>query len=118
MYMNVTQTASKPAPRFALAIPLQYRVQGQLSWHDGRMENISRSGVLFRGQHPVQPDTPVEVRFALPTKLNNEPATEVICSGRIVRTVQASGTTSLPGFAARILGYRFVRGLDEIDERG
>ena len=36
------------APRYTLQIPLRYRQAGDPSWREGRSENISRSGVLFR----------------------------------------------------------------------
>ncbi len=105
-------TPRERAPRFALQLPLRYRAQDELRWHEGKIENISRSGVLFRGEHPIEPDTPVEVSFFMPATVPNESPAEVICLGLIVRTVQTSSTATLSAFAASILEYRFIRGLD------
>ena len=45
---SVTTTPTR-APRFSLRLPIRYRTVGEPAWHDGTTENISRSGVLFRG---------------------------------------------------------------------
>lgn len=113
---NTIPNESGRAPRYAIQMPLRYRVRGQLNWHEGRMENISRSGVLFRGAHTIEPNAAVEMSFLLPANVPNEPAAEVICSGRIVRAVPPSGSVSQPAFAARIWDYRFVRSQDVIKQ--
>lgn len=97
-------------PRFALQLPMRYRMHGEPSWHEGKMENISRSGLLFLGQDPIEPNALVEVSFVLPA-IADETAAEVICSGRIARTIPPSGAANLSGFAAAISDYRFIRGL-------
>jgi hypothetical protein len=97
------------ARRFALHLSLRYRSIGAVQWHDGRIENISRSGVLFWTDHPLESDTPLELSFVLP--LSDNPP-EVICRGRIVRTVPPQGHRASSGLAATISIYRFVRGTD------
>ena len=42
------------------------RFDGEAGWHDGTTENISRSGVLFRGAGILRVDTPIEMRLVLP----------------------------------------------------
>ena len=93
------------ARRFALHLPVRYRCLGEARWQDGRMENISRSGVLFWTDHPAAVDSAVEIRFVLPV---GPVAPGVLCRGRIVRTVPA-GPERLPGVAATISAYRFLR---------
>jgi hypothetical protein len=97
-------------------MPLRYRERGQFNWYEGRTENISRSGLLFLGQHSIDPNTPVEMRFSLPVKVPNDPTAEIICFGHIVRTVAPSNGQSLPGLAARISDYRVVRVQDVAGE--
>ncbi len=41
------------AQRFVLELGLQYRASGQTEWHEGRTENISHTGVLFRAERPL-----------------------------------------------------------------
>ncbi len=89
---------------------IRYRGAGEVNWQQGRVENISRSGVLFRAEHLLEPKTPVEMKFALPVEISHEAAAEVICSGIIVRTVLPAGTHTLPALAAGILDYVFLRG--------
>ena len=96
------------ARRFALSFSLRYRSVGAGQWREGRIENISRSGVLFRTDHPLEVDTRLEMRFMLPL-IDAAPA--VVCRGRIVRAVLPNGHLA-PGLAATISAYRFIRGKD------
>ena len=89
-------------------MPLRYRLMGEILWHDGRIENISRSGVLFRAEHPLVPNTAVEMSFVWPVESSSEPSAEVTCHGHIVRTVLAKATES-PALAATISDYCFSR---------
>jgi hypothetical protein len=95
------------ARRFALHLPLRYRLLGAAEWRQGRMENISRSGVLFWTDQLLDVDTPLEMSFVLPL-IHTHP--EVLCRGRIVRTVLPEGEQRPSGLAATISVYRFVRG--------
>ncbi len=94
------------ATRFDVPVPLRYRSVGTSPWSEGRIENISRSGVLFRADEPLPVDTPVEMTFALPV---GPDARDVLCRGRVVRTVPATGLAGTAGVAATIAVYRFRR---------
>lgn len=94
------------ARRFALHLSLRYRSIGAAQWCEGRIENISRSGVLFSTDQPLAVDTPLEMRFVLPL-IDAPPG--VVCRGRIVRSVLPNGHQAAPGLAATISAYRFVR---------
>ena len=106
---NGTGYTRRRAARFVIQIPLRYRTSGETNWHEGRIENISRSGVLFRAEHHLEPKTPVEMSFVLPVEIGGEVGAEVICGGYIVRTVETLTPDNLPGLAAAILDYRFLR---------
>ena len=109
--MNPTLSESGRAARFRLQMPLRYRVSGESDWHEGKTENISRSGVLFRAQHLIDIDASIEMSFVLPVRIPNEAAAEVVCSGQVVRTVPPSGAAPQPAIAAKIRDYRLIRGL-------
>jgi hypothetical protein len=98
---------SARARRFAFDLPLQYRALGEKRWHEGRTENISRSGVLFRTEDVLDLDTEVEMTFVLPA-IPAAPA--IVCRGRVVRTVLPGGDGRQPQLAATISRYRFLRG--------
>jgi hypothetical protein len=95
------------ARRFALHLSLRYRSIGAAQWREGRIENISRSGVLFWTDQPLEVDTRIEMSFVLPV-IDNPPG--VVCRGRIVRTVLPEGRQASSGLAATISAYRLVRG--------
>ena len=41
-------------------------LNGESKWWKGSTENISLSGVLFRGEEFAEPNTPLEISLALP----------------------------------------------------
>jgi hypothetical protein len=96
------------AVRFAIEAPIRYRAVGEPGWHSGQSANISRSGVLFRGDEAVWPETPVEMILRLPLMLLGEAGAEVVCLGEVVRTVVTAGRPVT--IAATITKSRFVRG--------
>ena len=97
------------ATRFNLRLPIRYRTVGEAGWHDGTTENISRSGVLFRGGGILRVDTPIEMRLVLPVGGQVQQLPELLCQGRIVRTVSDSQKDEQPALAAAITRYR-IRG--------
>jgi len=94
------------APRFALSLPVRYRRHGGDQWEDGSMRNISRSGLFFTTQQAPPVDARIELIFALPKIIRDEPAGMVRCRGEVVRSV---GTETQPAVAIRILNYQFMR---------
>ena len=105
---SAVNEASTRAPRLPLNLQLRYRSVGAARWHEGRVENISRSGVLFRATDLVDVDVQVEITVLLPVR----PSSAIVCRGRIVRTVLPGGSERRPGLAATISRYRFRRGKD------
>jgi hypothetical protein len=89
---------------------MKYRPVGQASWREGTTENISRSGVLFRAPELLDLDTPIEMRVALPIGASPDLFSEVICSGRIVRTLSGAGLEKRPALAAAITESRLQAG--------
>jgi hypothetical protein len=84
---------------------LRYRQAGQGDWKLGRVENISRSGVLFLAEGEVELKTAVDISLLLESR-GTGTAPEVLCWGEIVRAVRKEGH---PELAAKILDYNFVR---------
>jgi hypothetical protein len=103
---RVLRNNGQRAQRVPLHLPLRYRSRGDLEWHEGRVENISRSGVLFSTARLVDVDTELEMTFELPVA-PRPPA--ILCRGRVVRTVAAGAGGWHPALAATIAVYRFLR---------
>jgi hypothetical protein len=95
------------APRFEIRVPVKYRPSGATDWRDGRTENISRSGVLFRTDLAMSVQTPIELLMALPEEVGGESA-PVLCRGRVVRTEPPKPDDPRPAVAAAIAGYRLA----------
>jgi PAS domain S-box-containing protein len=100
------------ARRFNLHLPLRYRPLGEQSWRPGTTENISRSGLLFQAQEVLRPNMQLEISLVLPAEIAGLAATEVICRGEVVRSVEAQGHGHgvTPALAAKILQYHFQHG--------
>jgi len=97
------------APRFTLQLPVHYRLSGETQWRHGTTENISRSGVLFRTDQPLEPNARLELSVELPTRIFGMAATEIQCRGEIVRQVFPAEEGMPPALAARILDYQLHR---------
>jgi CheY-like chemotaxis protein len=98
------------AQRFHIQLPLRYRRLGEKEWHVGETENISRSGMLFQADEMLQPSAQLEINLVLPAEIAGLSATEVVCRGEVVRTVEHKGDSMHPALAARILQYHFQHG--------
>jgi two-component system, cell cycle sensor histidine kinase and response regulator CckA len=98
------------AQRFQLQLPLKYRRLDEEKWHDGKTRNISRSGMLFQAEDPLQPNVLLEINLVLPSEIAGLSPTEVVCRGEVVRTEGAKGEQMSPALAAKILQYRFQHG--------
>jgi PilZ domain-containing protein len=98
------------AQRYPVRVPVQYRIQGAESWREGTTENISRSGVLFSGDLPVEAGERVEIQLRL--RHSAESDAEATCLAWIVRQEQESGRV---GLAAQFLSYTFGGQSEQID---
>jgi len=97
------------AERFPIHMPVRYRELSGRVWFEGKTENISRSGVLFRAESILIQETAVEMRLALPVVIKDEAPCEILCKGVVVRT-QSNIRGAPPALAVAIQHYRFARG--------
>ena len=96
------------AQRYPIQIPLKYRPSGTPDWWEGRTENISRSGVLFRTDHLMPLQTPVDILMSLPDELGDAGSGLVVGQGRVVRTEPAQPDDPRPAVAVTIASYRLA----------
>ena len=102
-------TVKTRAERFGIQMPLRYRLNGESKWRKGTTENISYSGVLFRGEEFAAPNTLLDLNLLLPDQIAGVPSAEVLCRGVVVRAERPKGTEVFPALATTISHYRFVR---------
>jgi len=108
--LDQVSKGSTRARRFAIHIPIRYRKPHTSRWFEGRTENISYSGVLFRAEFPLQPKTTVELRFELPIAILGEAEGKIVCKGVVVRIEESPISAIPPALAVSIRGYRMERG--------
>jgi hypothetical protein len=101
---------SPRAERFAIETTIRYRIVGHEEWHQGKTENISGSGVLFRTRNLVARRTRVEMIFALPKGGPSAGGASVKCFGQIVRRVPPVRLGGESGLAANIEEYQLRHG--------
>ena len=103
--MSVTTRAQ----RFGIQMHLRYRLSGESTWRKGTTENISRTGVLFRGEEFAEPNTRLEMSLVLPNEISGLRCAEVVCRGIVVRSARPKGAAAFPALATTISHYRFIR---------
>src|SRR5579871_7067254 len=96
------------ARRLKLDIPLRYRVNRTSTWYEGIIENISQSGVLFNGPHPLPVNALVEMVFEMPEEISGQKNSNVVCQGRVMRAKDAETEEEFSGLAASIVDYKFI----------
>ena len=103
--MSDTTSDRRDARRIPLQTQLRYREIGDADWCDGQTENVSRSGILFRGQQTGEPNSAIELVVIFP-ETETGPGGRALCSGHIVRA--SSRNDSGISLAARISSCRVV----------
>jgi PilZ domain len=99
---------SPRAARFPISMPLRYREPGETDWQNGKVENISRTGVLFTVRDLLRVSTRLEMVFDLPVLLEGAAPGQVYCQGEVVRTVMPAATDQPLSAAAHIEHYKFL----------
>jgi len=101
------------AERYTIPIAILYRSPGEVAWQPGLTENISRSGVLFRAERRLEPNTPLEMMLDLPTIV--APASgngNGLRRGRVVRAVAPSVLEDRPVVAAAFVDFQHTPPID------
>jgi hypothetical protein len=92
-------------------VPLLFRVKGTEEWSEGKTENISRSGVLFRSPLSLEAHTKLELKFEMPKELTGESSAEVVCQASVRRVTANPGSKKQPAtfnVACAVAGYDFA----------
>jgi len=112
--MGLLNEAGKTIPiraeRITTKQALLYRSPGEIAWHRANTENISRSGVLFKGDKIMPVNKPVEMALELvcltPMKLAS--VANVLWYGNVVRTVQPGASDTASAIAATLSEFTFL----------
>jgi hypothetical protein len=96
------------ARRLKLDTPVRYRVKNLGTWSEGIIENISQSGVLFRGPEQLPENSLVEMVFEMPEEISGQKNSNVLCQARLIRSKETRDSEAGFGLAAAILDYKFI----------
>jgi hypothetical protein len=88
---------------------MRYRVHGEKQWTEGSVENVSTSGVLFKGARLVELNTLMELSIVLPASPNGGQSARVVSQAKVVRCLAHSGIKGMALMAAKITQSRLVR---------
>ena len=96
------------ARRLKLNIPVRYRVKNLSNWYEGRIDNISQSGVLISGPEQLPENALLEMVFEMPEEISGQKNSNVLCQGRVIRAKGTLDAGGCKGMAASILDYKFL----------
>jgi len=109
------------ARRLKLDLALRYRVNSTSTWHEGKVENLSQTGILFHGPQQLPVNALIEMVFEMPEEISGQKNRNVLCQGRVIRwreketkeTKEAkdhdNDTEASNGLlAASIVDYKFI----------
>jgi hypothetical protein len=103
------------ARRLKLDLALRYRVNSTSTWYEGTIENLSQTGLLFRGPQGLPVNALIEMVFEMPEEISGQKNRNVVCQGRVIRSrdqlgsekdSEAEANTGL--LAASIVDYKFI----------
>jgi hypothetical protein len=77
------------ARRLKLDLALRYRVNSTSTWYEGRIDNLSQTGLLFRGPQPLPVNALIEMVFEMPEEISGQKNRNVVCQGRVIRSSEA-----------------------------
>ena len=104
------------ARRLKLDVTLRYRVNNTSTWHDGTIDNLSQSGLLFRGPQQLPVNALIEMVFEMPEEISGQKNRNVLCQGRVMRSRNKQGKETQDEdaeagtglLAASIVDYKFI----------
>lgn len=88
---------------------MRYRVIGEKRWHAGKVENMSSTGVLFRGEHVVQVDSSIEVTVNMSKGLVEGRSSKIVSRGKVVRVVPYEADPESMMMAVSLSHLRMMR---------
>ena len=108
MGRRVEETSTR-AERFHVEMPVRYRLPDSREWYEALTENVSRTGVLIRGECEFPPATLVDVLLEVPQLSRDDGPAEVVCQGEVVRKEGPRRSNLFPAVAVAIHNFRLRR---------
>ena len=87
---------------------VRYRAKSTPTWYTGVVDNISQSGMLFKGEHVFPVNTLLELIFEMPEEISGQKDANILCQGRVIRGKDVRGEGAGTTQAASIIDYKFL----------
>lgn len=95
--------------RFPIRAIMNYRIVGENRWYLGTVENMSSTGVLFRGERVVQVDSLIEISVNVSRSLADGHSSEMVSRGKVVRVSRDETDPENTEMAAALSNLRILR---------
>jgi hypothetical protein len=102
----------RKARRYEVYLPVQVCTSKQrpVQFSTGQLRDVSRTGIYFHSEIPIESGAGLELTFSLPAERDRGTSVLVRASARTIRTSQLDGEiTPIYGVAAAIDRIDFVR---------
>ncbi len=102
----------RKARRYEVYLPVQVCMSKHrpLEFHTGQLRDVSRTGIFFHSDVPIESGTGLELTFSLPAERERGTSVLVRASARTLRSLQLPGeVTPVFGVAVAIDRIDFVR---------
>ena len=109
---DVTEEYPPRAARLSVKAPINLRAPTLSEWTQGWTINISRSGVLFRADRRLEPNTALEMMLDIPTVIATSAPGNALRRGRVVRATAPSPLEDRPVVAAAFVDFQHTPPLD------
>jgi hypothetical protein len=110
------------ARRLKLDFAMRYRVNNTSAWHEGTVDNLSQTGLLFEGPQQLPVNALIEMVFEMPEEISGQKNRNVLCQGRVIRSKgkpvkdapekeaspEAEAKAESAQLAASIVDYKFI----------
>jgi PilZ domain len=110
--LGVIMTERRKARRYEVYLPVQVCMAKKrpIEFYTGQLRDVSRSGIYFHSNIPLEEGAGLELTFALPAEKERSSSVLVRASARALRSSALPGEVSpLYGVAAAIDRIDFVR---------
>ena len=97
------------AQRFPIRAAMHYRIIGDNRWYVGTVENMSSTGVLFRGERGMHVDSSIEVSVNMSRSLPDGHGSKMFSRGKIVRVSPDESDPGSTMMAVTFSGLRILR---------
>ena len=110
--MKISRSDRRLSRRLSFKTPLRVRIwKSAAPAQNTESVNLSQNGVFFATDTPIREGETVEILLKMPEEITDEPSTEWICTGHVVRVERVDSTRGNMGVGVQFDCYEVSRAL-------